>query len=258
MNDQQNYVAATPSPVPPTPPPTRSPLPPSLQFPRPIETVGNNGLPAAAYPLDSCLGDCDNDSECQPGLYCFQRAGGEDVPGCIGGAEDSGNNDYCFQRPSNYLWKMGNNWVPEDRFPLGKEPYMYGDNIHLHMKKCLTSYSICFDPIFTGECEGDCDKDGDCGPGLKCFQRDDEPVAGCVGAGQSGIDYCWDYTLSEQPTLSPSVSPTPKVRVLSPSSSNRYSLITLVLISSTLPHPSAYLYLFTAHVKSINDSDAIT
>ena len=125
-------------------------------------------------------------------------------------------------------------------------------------KKCLTSYSICFDPILTGECEGDCDKDGDCGPGLKCFQRDDEPVAGCVGAGQSGIDYCWDYTLSEQPTLSPSVSPTPKVRVLSPSSSNRYSLITLVLISSTLPHPSAYLYLFTAHVKSINDSDAIT
>ena len=56
-----------------------------------------------------------------------------------------------------------------------------------------------------------------CAPGLKCFRRDgdqaDISVPGCEGEGQarSGDDFCFDHTLSEQPTESPSQTPTPKV-----------------------------------------------
>jgi hypothetical protein len=42
-----------------------------------------------------------------------------------------------------------------------------------------------------GVCEGDCDKDSDCGIGLMCFQRGgNEPVPGCSGTPKSGWDYC--------------------------------------------------------------------
>jgi hypothetical protein len=38
----------------------------------------------------------------------------------------------------------------------------------------------------------DCDEDGDCGDGLRCFQRDEnESVPGCVGEGEFGWDYCF-------------------------------------------------------------------
>eukprot|EP00980_Cylindrotheca_fusiformis_P001902 scaffold435_cov107-Cylindrotheca_fusiformis.AAC.5 len=35
-------------------------------------------------------------------------------------------------------------------------------------------------------CEGDCDKDSDCGSGLKCFQRNEnfKAVPGCSGGAQ--------------------------------------------------------------------------
>eukprot|EP00980_Cylindrotheca_fusiformis_P003049 scaffold713_cov131-Cylindrotheca_fusiformis.AAC.7 len=43
-------------------------------------------------------------------------------------------------------------------------------------------------------CEGDCDNDGDCGSGLKCYHRFEpfEPVPGCSGGGQDSslFDYC--------------------------------------------------------------------
>ena len=45
---------------------------------------GNNGNPAANFPLGECEGDCDSDTDCAGDLLCFQRGGQEDVPGCIG------------------------------------------------------------------------------------------------------------------------------------------------------------------------------
>ena len=40
-------------------------------------------------------------------------------------------------------------------------------------------------------CEGDCDRDSDCGDGLSCFQRDGyTPVPGCKGTGKNNWDYC--------------------------------------------------------------------
>eukprot|EP00980_Cylindrotheca_fusiformis_P000754 scaffold175_cov153-Cylindrotheca_fusiformis.AAC.6 len=49
-------------------------------------------------------------------------------------------------------------------------------------------------PNILGLCEGDCDRDGDCKPGLKCFQRVQSfsPVPGCSGGAQDAslYDYC--------------------------------------------------------------------
>ena len=42
-------------------------------------------------------------------------------------------------------------------------------------------------------CQGDCDNDADCAPGLQCMQRSgDEAVLGCTGAGLSAYDYCYN------------------------------------------------------------------
>ena len=48
-----------------------------------------------------CEGDCDRDSDCAPGLQCWQRSGRGKfalVPGCTGGgAGDVKDYDYCVQ-----------------------------------------------------------------------------------------------------------------------------------------------------------------
>ena len=43
-----------------------------------------------------------------------------------------------------------------------------------------------------GECEGDCDGDAQCLPGLKCKERNGyESVPNCTGSGTKGWDYCY-------------------------------------------------------------------
>ena len=70
--------------------------------------------------------------------------------------------DYCFQLPANYVWRIGNNGVPAERFPLQK-------------------------------CEADCDSDDECAHGLFCMQNDAlEPVPGCSGTQTKNYDYCAD------------------------------------------------------------------
>ena len=142
--------------------------------------MGNDGAPAENFPLQLCEGDCDTDAECEGDLKCFIFDAPEEVPGCVG--TRGSWEDYCWERPANYLWTTGNNWVPAEAFPLG-------------------------------ECEGDCDKDEDCADGLKCFDRTyGEDVLGCVGLARSDTtDYCFDPTQTDQPTDSPSLSPTAKV-----------------------------------------------
>ncbi|KAL7472623.1 hypothetical protein ACHAXS_012985 [Conticribra weissflogii] len=43
---------------------------------------------------EKCFGDCDNDDECEKGLFCYRRAGFELVPGCAG--QGVQGRDYCF------------------------------------------------------------------------------------------------------------------------------------------------------------------
>eukprot|EP00581_Thalassiosira_minuscula_P032884 CAMPEP_0183767252 /NCGR_PEP_ID=MMETSP0739-20130205/12077_1 /TAXON_ID=385413 /ORGANISM="Thalassiosira miniscula, Strain CCMP1093" /LENGTH=268 /DNA_ID=CAMNT_0026006141 /DNA_START=51 /DNA_END=857 /DNA_ORIENTATION=- len=64
---------------------------------RPSETylayMGNSGVPADKFPLKLCEGDCDNDSECDGELVCFNRNGRTPVPGCEGAGMRG--KDYC-------------------------------------------------------------------------------------------------------------------------------------------------------------------
>jgi hypothetical protein len=50
------------------------------------------------YLCGRCEGDCDHDSDCQPGLICYQRGGFESVPGCTGagGSRDLERKDICI------------------------------------------------------------------------------------------------------------------------------------------------------------------
>jgi transforming growth factor-beta-induced protein len=110
--------------------------------------------------LGECQGDCDVDEDCEGGLVCFQRDGGEPVPGCLGGDDDNSRTDYCVL--NNHLQQVGNNKHPSSAYPLG-------------------------------ECQGDCDADEECDGGLVCFQRDGgDPVPGCLGGedDNSRTDYC--------------------------------------------------------------------
>jgi hypothetical protein len=139
---------------------------------------GDNGSPSAAFPLPACSGDCDSSDECFGDLLCFQRSGTEAVPGCSGTGTSA--KDYCYKpNGENSLAYTGDNGSPARSFPLGR-------------------------------CEGDCDTDLDCVPGLVCFQRSgSEAVPGCSGAGVSGISYCFSNTPTPPPTLAPgTASPT--------------------------------------------------
>lgn len=51
------------------------------------------GRPADAFPLAQCQGDCDSDRDCQSGLICYQRNGGETVKGCAGSPNE--RTDFC-------------------------------------------------------------------------------------------------------------------------------------------------------------------
>eukprot|EP00985_Skeletonema_marinoi_P019741 scaffold11430_cov165-Skeletonema_marinoi.AAC.1 len=140
-----------------------------LQLPPLQQTFSARGAPP--NPLPNCHGDCDNDSHCAGDLVCFQRFGYEEVPGCSGSGFRKV--DFCAERPTeNTLWMKGNNGRPSSSFPLGL-------------------------------CEGDCDTDAECGPGLVCEYRDgDEPIPGCIGDAVPGEDYC-------RPAVVVSPAPTP-------------------------------------------------
>jgi hypothetical protein len=65
------------------PAPILSPPPPPSSDGQ-AEVLGNNGFPAAVFPLKRCQSDCDSDNECEGDLICFHRTGNEAVPGCVG------------------------------------------------------------------------------------------------------------------------------------------------------------------------------
>mmetsp|Transcript_6231 Transcript_6231/g.17446 ORF Transcript_6231/g.17446 Transcript_6231/m.17446 type:complete len:490 (+) Transcript_6231:215-1684(+) len=60
------------------------------------EIVGSGWRSWNMGPFGRCAGDCDDNSDCMPGLICFQRTGFENatVPGCAGTAEE--DVDYCY------------------------------------------------------------------------------------------------------------------------------------------------------------------
>merc|ERR1719326_2754410 len=127
--------------------------------------------------LEACIGECDNDGQCKAGLKCFQRNGFTPVPGCSGKGEKSW--DYCYD-PTGSLELQGGN-----------------DNKAKNLEACI----------------GECDNDGQCKSGLKCFQRSHgETIPGCTGKGAGPRDdYCYD------PSWQPgTVTPPPAAAVTTP------------------------------------------
>ena len=104
-------------------------------------------------PLQLCEGDCDNDSQCEAGLKCFQRIGLSLVPGCNGNGDTS--DDYC-------------------------------------VSPTLTDYGH-IDHSLLQLCEGNCDNDSQYEAGLIWFQRSSfKQVPGYNGNDETDGDYmCW-------------------------------------------------------------------
>lgn len=90
-------VSTTPEP---TASPTASPkVALSTTSPEPLALSFVTKDTSGAFPLGECQGDCDDDTDCQPGLICFQRDQNEPVPGCLG--NDASRSDYCILDPNN-------------------------------------------------------------------------------------------------------------------------------------------------------------
>merc|ERR1712147_386840 len=131
----------------------------SKQISKPKPAIKDFGANAHSRPgtLKLCQGDCDQDSQCDKGLKCFQRSGQKAVPGC--GGPGVYNHDYCIKAPK----------------PAIKD---FGANAHSR-------------PGTLKLCQGDCDQDSQCDKGLKCFQRSGTTaVPGCTGKGVTNHDYC--------------------------------------------------------------------
>lgn len=129
--------------------------------------------------LKKCEGDCDNDSECDVSLVCFQRYANEEIPGCIGDELYMYGADFCYD-PSD---GNGSSPVsapvqpPDDSYPGSNMLVEVGD----------VSQGL-------GRCEGDCGSDDDCIGTMVCYKRDGTLtlVPGCFGIGGEGKDFCID------------------------------------------------------------------
>ena len=156
--------------------------------------------PTDHYPLGLCQGDCDDDSQCQPGLICYQRNSGDPIPGCTGNLKS--RTDFCIYplgNPPTMPSPTTNPAVAPSPTPLPPPPPSppspplpttdSGGSTPLPLVSYGPRPPTSVLPL--KECEGDCNQDGDCGPGLICWQRGSgDPVPGCRGNLVSRTDYC--------------------------------------------------------------------
>mmetsp|Transcript_28245 Transcript_28245/g.60416 ORF Transcript_28245/g.60416 Transcript_28245/m.60416 type:complete len:1030 (+) Transcript_28245:37-3126(+) len=155
--------------------PTRTPTSTS-----PLVLVGNKGKPKEAYPLNACEGNCKKNSECAGDLECFKLRNAGPVPNCEGiGQKKKG---YCYDPNKSNSGLMGSraSWGTGPTGPISSEELILKGN----KGKPVEAYPL-------GVCEGNCKNNGDCVPGLVCLKRTNfEPVAGCIGEGEKGKNYC--------------------------------------------------------------------
>lgn len=130
------------------------------------------------HQCDECEGDCDEDSDCKSGLYCYQRKKKESVPGCSGGSSSDSESDFCVKKKYSYSTDTETKTKTESSDGT--------DRATDKGKDYCTSSHPC------GECYGDCDEDSDCKHGLICYHREKEgeSVPGCSGHPNSKSDFC--------------------------------------------------------------------
>lgn len=182
------------------------------------ELVSFGGTPDEEhFPLKLCQGDCDEDEDCEGDLICFQRWGGEPVPGCLEGEEDESKTDYCVHPTAEEEEEVPTTapsatstdepTVPPTSKPPTHRPTwpVYEFNTTGLLNVVGNNDDITA-PLQL--CEADCDRDADCADGLVCYQREkNQPVPGCEGDDESRNDYCV-YPPEEAPTSEPTESPT--------------------------------------------------
>jgi hypothetical protein len=126
-----------------------------------LQAVGCSNEPCGA-----CTGTCVSDEECAGTLKCLQRAGDENVPGCLrGGAEDFASVNYCYSPPV----------------------------LASRADACSVSQPC-------GVCEGSCSSDSHCAPGLKCLFTDTlthDQVPDCLGDHQHVQSFCFRPMLAK-------------------------------------------------------------
>ena len=207
-DDNGNAISSPPT-LPPTPYPTITPTTeapvstpyPVLSTPAPyLENMSNPQInayrgrpPQTAFPLGLCRGDCRDDSECEIGLYCFQRGPDEPIPGCAGGPTDHSRTDYCTDVPP-HCWESPCNDAPPLPTTSPTTSMTPSDVASTDPTPNPGSISIPRPKVYPlQQCQGDCLWHEDCDDGMFCFQRDPyESVPGCSGGENDGTktDYC--------------------------------------------------------------------
>jgi len=231
---------------PPTPSPTTTVSPTIPPLPsKPILDLGGTP-PSTALPLQRCQGDCDMDDECAEGLICFQRGANDAVPGCLGGEADAMMTDYCILDPTGAGYTELTTPSPSSARvttppssapvtattvpilaptapPLDETLVTTPSNVPRPVGEQKEVWNRGWEPNFLlGECEGDCDHDSDCMPGLICFSRETAgiPVPNCIGGAEDSTltDYCTfpplekeqvDITIGRIDTGGPTIAPIP-------------------------------------------------
>jgi hypothetical protein len=161
-----------------------------------VEVFTRSNNPSALGP---CQGDCDKDSHCQDGLYCFQRDARGPVPGCEGGENDRSLTDYCVHKDLSQ--------VPRSPHTNNPSNSPQSNSIEAIEVEVFTRSN---NPSALGPCQGDCDKDSHCQDELYCFQRDARgSVPGCKGGenDRSRTDYCVHKDSSQAPISPPTKAP---------------------------------------------------
>jgi hypothetical protein len=233
---------SVPSPVP-TSAPTVTARPSLIPLPlKKLQDFGGDP-PADKFPLQLCQGDCDVHEDCALGLICFQRDENTAVPGCVGGETDIQKTDYCILDPygSGYVIAPTEQPTGAPATPAPVQPTKTPSNAPTPGPTKKPSQTPTFEPTIMqvpspypsynprpvgspknlanlgwspptplGECEGDCDDDSECAPGLICFERDEKFIAvpGCDGGEDDGslTDYC---IYMPSPTTEPADNPVP-------------------------------------------------
>lgn len=176
--------------------------------------------PSNMFPLGLCEGDCDNDTDCEGSLVCYQRDKFEDAPGCDGGTTFGADTDFCAPA-------IGSAPEPSTDAPTFEptaEPTLIIIEPALETPATAPTYVVNTSGLlqleFVGDeitfglplgmCQGDCDSDEDCLDDFVCFQREMfEPVPGCAGEGDASIDYCTkDWSGNVAVTMAPVPAPT--------------------------------------------------
>ncbi len=191
MTPGQNAVSAPP--INQASGPTMSPTVFSRPLGEPIRVQNLGWEPP--IPLGECAGDCDTDEDCGPGMYCYQRNSPyENVPGCLGGDEDPSLTDYCAFRslPTTTPETVpATPTIAPTVSPTTTIPSTSAPVVGSFPSVTIVGWSP---SDLLNECEGDCDEDTDCSPGLVCFQRNraNVNVPGCLGGDldKSLTDYC--------------------------------------------------------------------